>query len=257
MRTEIIYEDDYILICYKPAGLATQTGRADLPDMVSELKNYQKGRKGAAADGYIGIVHRLDQPVEGLLVFAKTRKAAAGLSAQLSQGILNKHYYAVVCGQPAETEAELVDYLAKAADNRSVVADKPVTGESAAAEKAAQQSGLKFQEAVLHYRLIENKVSESEMIYLADINIYTGRFHQIRAQMSNAGMPLLGDRKYGNDRSADISRRLNVRNVALCAYELEFRHPITGKIQHFVKNPEGEVFLMFDSFKNLKTGNTF
>lgn len=241
MKTEIIYEDDHIIVCYKPAGLATQTARVGQPDVVSELKNYLRGKSGAAGDCYIGVVHRLDQPVEGLLVFARTKKAAAGLSAQLSQGTLNKHYYAAVCGQASEKQGRLVDYLAKTSDNKAVVA-----------ESAKEQSGLKFQEAVLHYKLIENRISPTEAdnctISLADISIDTGRFHQIRAQMSHAGMTLLGDIKYGNDISAGISKMLNVRNVALCAYELEFKHPITGKMQHFVKNPRGEVFGMFNKF---------
>lgn len=252
MRTEIIYEDNYIIVCYKPAGLATQTAKVGQPDVVSELKNYLKAKNGA--DGYIGIIHRLDQPVEGLLVFAKTKKAAAGLSEQLSKGILNKHYYAVTCGQPEQTEAELVDYLAKTADNKAVVADRAKLRESAAVEETeAAQSGLKFQKAVLHYWWVETlaplKQKETDIICLVDISIDTGRFHQIRAQMSCAGMPLLGDIKYGNATSVSISKRLNVRNVALCAYELEFKHPATGKSQHFERNPKGAVFGMFNYFK--------
>lgn len=254
MRTEIIYEDNYIIVCYKPAGLATQTAKVGQPDVVSELKNYLNAKNKAASDSYVGIVHRLDQPVEGLLVFAKTKKAAAGLSAQLTQGILNKRYYAVVCGQPAQTEAELVDYLAKTADNKAVAADKAKLGEGAAvAEKEAALSGLKFQKAVLHYRWVETlaplEQKEPEIICLVDISIDTGRFHQIRAQMSCAGMPLLGDTKYGNDTSVSISKQLSVLNVALCAYELEFKHPVTGRVQHFERNPEGAVFEMFNYFK--------
>jgi len=242
MRTEIIYEDNNIIVCYKPAGLATQTSKLGQPDVVSELKNYLRDKNGTGGDCYIGVVHRLDQPVEGLLAFARTKKAAAGLSAQLAQGILNKHYYAVVCGQSPQKQGELVDYLAKTADNKAIVA-----------KESGENPDIKFHKAVLCYRLVENKIitieNRTQIISLADINIETGRFHQIRAQMSHAGMPLLGDIKYGNDISVRASKMLDVHNVALCAYELEFKHPVTGKIQHFVKNPKGEVFGNFEKIK--------
>lgn len=240
MRTEIVYEDDHILVCYKPAGFATQTAKVGQPDVVSELKNYLNRKRDSRSfsGGYLGIVHRLDQPVEGLLVFAKTKKSAAELSAQLSEGTLNKHYYAVICGQPSEKEGELTDYLAKTADNRAVISDR------------SEAADLKFQRAVLHYHIIASQSigQTNHMISLADIHIETGRFHQIRAQMSHAGMPLLGDAKYGNDVSVSISGQLNVRGVALCAYEIELKHPVTGKRMHFAVRPRGEIFLFFGRY---------
>ncbi|MCD7835900.1 MAG: RluA family pseudouridine synthase [Lachnospiraceae bacterium] len=232
MRTEIIYEDDYVLVCYKPAALASQTARVGQPDVVSELRNYLNEKSAGAAKGYLGIVHRLDQPVEGLLVFARTQKAAAGLSAQLTGGTLNKSYYAVICGRPEKREAELTDYLEKK-DGRAVV---------------VRDSRRKGQRAVLHYKIIAEKEVLSCSVFLAEIKIDTGRFHQIRAQMANAGMPLLGDMKYGNEISANISRQLNVRNTALCAYELEFKHPVNGKKMHFVISPKGAAFGLFEGF---------
>jgi len=124
LRTKIIYEDAQVLVAYKPAGLATQTSKVGQADMVSELKNYlsavQKGKTP-----YLGVVHRLDQPVEGLLVFAKTKQTAASLTKQLAQGALNKQYYAVICGNPPTEEGELVDYLYKDAAGKAVV----VTGQ--------------------------------------------------------------------------------------------------------------------------------
>lgn len=207
MQTKIIFEDNHVLVCYKPAGLATQSGRVGQADVVSELKNY-------LATLYLGVVHRLDQPVEGLLVFAKNPKAAAHLTKQLSAGSLNKQYYARVCGKVEPKEGELVDYLIKDGNLAKVV--------------DAGASGAK--KAVLQYKVVsEEQVADGRRVTLLDIHIDTGRFHQIRVQMSHAGWPLLGDSKYGTEESLALSRERKVRNVALCAYRVEFIHPVTGK----------------------------
>lgn len=218
MKTEILYEDDTIVVIKKPAGLATQTSKIGEPDVVSELKRYlaESGKRNL----YIGVVHRLDQPVEGLLVFAKSKDAAAGLTRQLSQGTLNKRYYALVCGKPEEKEGELVDYLVKEGNLAKVVsADTP-----------------EAKKAVLQYKVMKTM---PEGLALLDVHIDTGRFHQIRVQMSHAGMPLLGDTKYGSEASIAFSREVGVRQVALYAYELEFKHPITKKAMHYELKPEG------------------
>ena len=226
MRTSIQYEDKDIVVVYKPAGLATQTAKVGQPDVVSELKNYLKG-------GYVGVVHRLDQPVEGLLVFGKTKEATATLTAQLSRGVLNKHYYAVVCGKPDTVEGQLVDYMIKTADNRAQIMDD-----------GGAQEGAK--RAVLTYQILESQMTESaSVIALADIHIETGRFHQIRAQMSHAGLPLLGDQKYGTEASIQTSRSLNVRNVALCACQLTLEHPKSHKKLNIQIKPEGIIFTKF------------
>lgn len=234
MRTSILYEDKHIIVIYKPAGLATQTSRVGQADVVSELKNYLEG-------GYVGVVHRLDQPVEGLLVFGKAKEATAALTSQLTKGVLNKHYYAVVCGQPAASSGELVDYLIKTPDNRAEVVEPP--------QKAGTVSGKSAdgapKKAMLNYRILEHKYFKEAELSLVDIYIQTGRFHQIRAQMSHAGLPLLGDQKYGTELSAKISRELTVRNVALCAYELTLQHPISGEELSFQIAPKGAVFGQF------------
>ena len=233
MRTKVIYEDKDIIVAQKPAGLATQTARVGQADMVSELKNHIAPAQGGKAP-YLGVVHRLDQPVEGLLVFAKNQKAAADLTKQLSGQTLNKQYYAAVCGQPPAPEGELVDYLWKTPDGKAQV----VTGE--------QDKYPEAKCAVLRYRIIGERnllpSSTGSGVFFTDIHIETGRFHQIRAQMAHAGMPLLGDVKYGTEESMARSRELSVRNVALCAYKLEFLHPFTGKPLSFCIKPEGKVF---------------
>lgn len=243
MRTKIIYEDDSILVCCKPAGLATQTAKVGQQDMVSELKNYlaRQGKSDAGSRGkkagapYLGVIHRLDQPVEGLLVFAKESRAAAKLTAQLAGGTLNKHYYAVVCGQVEEKSGELVDNLGK----------DPATGNAVVISERGQEG----KKAVLQYRVI-GQISTPFPLSLMDIHIDTGRFHQIRVQMSHAGMPLLGDTRYGSETSVQCSRQLQVANVALCAYRIELKHPVTGRKMEFQIRPEGKIFSQFQAEYN-------
>lgn len=217
MRVDIIYEDQEILIVHKPAGLATQTSRVGQIDVVSELKNYLQ-------QSYLAIIHRLDQPVEGLLVFAKNKQAAAFLTRELREGILNKQYYALVCGKTEEEEGTLVDYLCKVNENGGKAITKVVT---------EQMGENKIRDAKFAELKYKRKRKLTNEIYLMDIQIETGRFHQIRAQMSHAGMPLLGDVKYGNKESIDFSRKYGVQTVALCAYRLDLKHPASKKKMSF------------------------
>lgn len=205
MKTEIVYEDQDILICHKPAGLATQSASVTQPDVVSELKNYLKG-------AYVGIIHRLDQPVEGLLVFARNKRAAAVLSRQLEEGTLRKRYCALVYGRPAQDSGELADYLCKDGGLARVV-----SGDVPGARKA-----------LLRYQLRQTGSWSADRSCL-DIYIDTGRFHQIRCQLSHAGMPILGDLKYGTAESLEVSRRLGIQHVALCACGIVLRHPASGR----------------------------
>jgi len=259
MKTEIIYEDNDILVVYKPAGLATQTAKLGQADVVSELKNYLK--QSAKGDGkasqvsgretYLGIIHRLDQPVEGLLVFAKQKKAAADLTTQLQRqgevGSLHKHYYAVVCGKPKENQDKLVDYMYKSPENLAVIVERSDAGNTA--KKAVLEYRISRKRQIAQGKVCnipQNDLEGSEtIIALADINILTGRFHQIRAQMAHAGMPLLGDAKYGSEESRNLSRSLSVQTVALCAYCLEFQHPVTRANMHFEEKPRGKAFGFF------------
>lgn len=253
MRTRIVYEDREILIACKPAGLPVQTAKIGLADMVSELKNYlakseaENGnrKKGAAAgrearnhQPYLGVVHRLDQPVEGLLVFAKTRQAAAALTKQLASGTLHKRYAAVVCGKPSQKEGMLVDYLYKDANNTARILQE---GDAHYAEA---------KRAVLHYSLMKTVSKESDgavqELSLLDITIETGRFHQIRAQMANAGMALMGDAKYAGEKVKQFSRQLGITSVALCACKISLKHPMTGEELCFETEPQGKAFSYFD-----------
>lgn len=256
MQTQIVYEDEAVLVIRKPAGLATESAGIGRKDVVSELKNYV-AKKNPGKMPYLGIVHRLDQPVEGLLVFAKTKKAAENLTAQLGKGTLKKEYLAVVCGKVPENTGRLVDYLIKV-NGMAVVKDaadaqikdaadaqvknaadaKTEKDVDAQTEKAA---GPQAKKAVLTY----TKKAETEKFTLLAVQIETGRFHQIRAQLSHAGFPLLGDEKYGSEESKELSREKKIRFTALCAASLSFRHPVTGKTMAFTQTPQNPAFADF------------
>lgn len=215
MNTMILYEDQDILVIHKPAGIATETARLGQADVVSELKNYRH-RNGQ--DTYLGVIHRLDQPVEGLLVFAKNPQAAKKLSLDIQQGTLKKYYHALVPNVVSEG-GELEDYLMKdAKTNLSKVVSKGTQGAKVA--KLVWKSVSKQMHGDMTYELVE-------------IELFTGRHHQIRVQMSHAGMPLLGDNKYGNAQSKEITTKLRIRQTALLASRLEFTHPMTKEKMSF------------------------
>lgn len=224
MQTQIVYEDEAVLVIRKPAGLATESAGIGQKDVVSELKNYV-AKKNPGKMPYLGVVHRLDQPVEGLLVFAKTKKAAENLTAQLGKGTLKKEYLAVVSGKVPENTGRLVDYLAKE-KGMAVVKDT---------------ADAQAKKAVLTY----TKKAETEELTLLAVQIETGRFHQIRAQLSHAGFPILGDEKYGSEESKELSREKKIRFTALCAASLSFRHPVTGKFMAFTQAPQNPAFADF------------
>ena len=248
MRTRILYEDKDILVIQKPPGLATQTARVEQPDVTSELKKY-------LGSSYLGIVHRLDQPVEGLLVFGKNKAATAALAAQLrgkgESRELNKRYYCVFCGKAPESSAVLTDHLYRDSAGNTVV-----TGtDGARPDSGAKYASLKYQvidtaelslpdDTVLQ----ESGLSLPIVLSLADVTIQTGRFHQIRAQFAAHGMSLLGDGRYGDSRSRRISQLLGIQGAALCAYRVDFIHPISRKPLCFQVRPEGPGFSFFTSF---------
>jgi 23S rRNA pseudouridine1911/1915/1917 synthase len=248
MQTQIVYEDEAVLVIRKPAGLATESAGIGQKDVVSELKNYV-AKKNPGKMPYLGIVHRLDQPVEGLLVFAKTKKAAENLTAQLGKGMLKKEYLAVVCGKVPENTGRLVDYLIKV-NGMAVVkdaADAQVKDAADAQIKDAADAQVKqaadpqAKKAVLTY----TKKAETGRLTLLAVQIETGRFHQIRAQLSHAGFPILGDEKYGSEESKELSREKKIRFTALCAASLSFRHPVTGKTMAFTQTPQNPAFADF------------
>lgn len=239
MQKNIVFEDKSMIVAYKPAGIATQTARLGQQDMVSELKNYLSGKPENKGKGepYLGLIHRLDQPVAGILVFAKTRQAAASLSSQITDGTFRKYYYSVIYGRPEKEQGRLEDYLYK---DRKTNMSMVVTQDFPEAKRA-----------VLDYKLIKTLMilEVLQEASLMEIELFTGRHHQIRVQMANAGMPLLGDSKYGTREDKQLSREIGLKNVALCAYKLQFKHPETGKDLNFIRQPEEEIFLPFFTTK--------
>ena len=240
IRDYILYEDKDILVCHKPAGLAVQNARVGSMDMESLLKNYI-AQKVPGKMPYLGIIHRLDQPVEGVLVFALNPKAAADLSRQMTAGKIKKTYLAVTEGTVKVKSAKLVDWLKK--DGR--------TNSSAVVEGGT--SGAK--KAILSYEVLETWKNKEDAQdcgerNLIRIDLDTGRHHQIRVQLSHEGLPLLGDRKYNPSGEKGTS-------LGLCSSCLEFKHPRTGKMMKFETEPQGSAFLDFVK-KSVKTldGNT-
>lgn len=215
---DILYEDKQIVVCRKHAGMAVQSARIGQMDMESALKNYLKG-------GFVGIVQRLDQPVEGILVFGKSSKATANLNRQQQDGRMKKKYLAVFTGKVKEGN-KLEDVLIK--DSK--------TNTSRVVPEGTPQG----KRSVLYYKIL--KVTETAG--LAEVTLQTGRHHQIRVQMSHHGMPLWADGKYNNH----LSEEEKGQTIGLCAYRLEFEHPETGKQMKFQIEPEGEIFKKLSAY---------
>ena len=226
MQLEIIYEDRDILVCFKPAGVATQTAKLSSQDMVSLIKNYL-AKKENVKNPYVGVIHRLDQPVSGLLVFTKNQKAAGILSKQIQDGNANKDYVALCSGILEEKSGELVHYIMK----DSVTKLAAVLNKKAFLKMQAEnkEGSATYKKAILIYD-VEKEFEDSSIIR---IHLQTGRFHQIRAQFSYIGHPLLGDLKYGNEDSKLLSSQKGIGTIALCAYEVSFLHPRIKKEMKF------------------------
>ena len=207
---KIVYEDKDQIVVHKPAGVATQTARLGEKDLVSEIKNHIR-RESGKENPYVAVINRLDQPVEGIVLFAKNAKAAAALTAQMQNGIMQKYYYAAVYGHMESKKNELTDYLEK--DNRSNLS------------KVVLQKTPSAKKAMLAYEVLH---TESEMD-VVKIHLLTGRHHQIRVQFSHRGNPLIGDVKYGSKESVEFGKKSGVRTPALCACELRWEHPATKK----------------------------
>ena len=213
MKLTILYEDDAILVCHKPAGVAVQTARLGEADMESLLKNY-RAEKGE--EPWIGVVHRLDQPAEGVMVFAKTKEAAASLGRQMRERLAEKDYYAVTDGIPAQKKGMLEDYLLRdGRTNLSSVVAKTTPG--------AKRASLTYE-----------VIKEGNGRAVLRIRLQTGRHHQIRVQLAHAGMPIAGDRKYQFREHVAPSGR----GLSLCACRLVFRHPADKrKLEFEIDNP--------------------
>ncbi|MGN1379402.1 MAG: RluA family pseudouridine synthase [Bacilli bacterium] len=201
-RLVILYEDNHIIVVYKFPGILSQSDSTKDLDMFTIVKTYLKDRYHKPGNVYLGLVHRLDRPVKGVMVFAKTSKAAARLSEQIRNGQMHKKYYAIVEGTLKEKEGILENKIEKI-DNKKVLIDTP-----------------NGKEAKLEYKVIKEK----DNLSLVDINLLTGRYHQIRLQFSYINHPLYGDTLYGSKYKGDL---------ALVSYSLSFVHPTTKEKMYF------------------------
>lgn len=205
-KLNILYEDNHIIVVVKPSGILSQKDITGDMDMLTLIKIYLKEKYNKPGNVYLGLVHRLDRMVSGVMVFAKTSKAASRLSNQIKNNNFHKKYYAVVHGILENKEGRLINKLLKL-DNKKVLIDT--------------KNG---KEAILDYKVIEEKNNLS----LIDISLITGRYHQIRIQFSHIGHPLLGDSLYTNK---------NENNIKLMCYSLTFTHPTLKKQMTFeIKN---------------------
>ena len=209
-KIKILYEDNHLLVVVKPANMPVCKDNSNDIDLLNTLKEYIKEKYHKPGNVYLGLVHRLDRPVEGIMVFAKTSKAASRLAKQMNNNEFKKTYYAVVKGIPKEKET-LIDYLKKdEKTNTSYITNK---------------SDGKLAE--LNYTKIKSK----DNLSLIKINLLTGRHHQIRVQFASRLHPLYGDHKYNKDFIND-----NKENIALIAKELSFYHPTTNELLRFEIN---------------------
>ena len=215
MQTEelvILYEDNHLLVLLKPQNIACCPDASGDDNLFDCASRYIKEKYNKPGNVFLGLVHRLDRPTGGVMVYAKTSKAAARLSEQLKSGGFEKKYLAVLCGNLSKKSGTLENYIRKNSVNNMVYVCTQT------------EEGAKF--ASLDYNVLEEKGALS----LAEIKLHTGRTHQIRVQMAAINAPVYGDMRYGGERAVK-------GKLALWAYSLTFPHPVTGEKMRFIAEP--------------------
>lgn len=219
MKLKILFEDKYIIVVEKPQGIPVQSDKTNDDDMMKKVVQYLRDKTGYE-EPYLGLVHRLDRPVGGVVVFAKNKFANASLSEQIRNNQTEKVYLAVVCGKTIEDEKYLEDYVKKLITiNMSKVVDKN--------DKNSKLAKLKY--------TVISEVNSEEYgnLTFLKINLYTGRHHQIRLQLSNAGLPIWGDNKYNKV----FMKKKEFTNIALWAESYTVTHPKSGERLTFQSKP--------------------
>jgi len=216
-KLKVLYEDNHIIVVFKPSNVLSQSDITNDVDMLSLIKKYLKEKYQKPGNVYLGLVHRLDRVVSGVMVFAKTSKAASRLSEEIRLNNICKVYLAVVHGK-LDSKGVFIDYLEKTKDFNTIVTDSK-----------------KGKYAELSYELLE--YNEKEDLSLALVKLKTGRHHQIRVQFQSRGFPLVGDKRYGND---------NASTIGLTACSLSFKHPTKKELMTFEWYADN---LLFDNFK--------
>ncbi len=221
MKINILFQDDSIIVVEKPPKIPCQSDKTQDEDLMDILTKQlmEDGEK----EPYLGLVHRLDRPVGGVLVLAKTKESNRVLSKQISEQGFTKEYLTVVCGKPIASHNELKDYIKKLVTiNMSKVVPKGTKN---------------AKEAILQYSLIDTvNTHEYGDISLLKVNLKTGRHHQIRVQLSNAGLPIWGDNKYNKI----FVKKKEWTQISLWAHKVVFRHPVTNALISFSSLPYDE-----------------
>ena len=208
---KILYEDNHIIVVIKPYNVPVQADSSNDLDMLTIIKNYIKEKYNKPGNVYLGLVHRLDRPVGGVMVFAKTSKAASRLSEEVRTNKIHKTYLAVVHGVLDKKDDKLINKMSKDQKTHNSYID--------------EKNG---KEAVLEYKVIK----EEDNLSLLKINLITGRHHQIRLQLSNINHPIYGDQRYGFQ---------DKKQIMLYAYKLEFTHPVTKELMTFKNLPTWDI----------------
>ena len=219
----VVYEDNHIIVVNKTASEIVQADKTGDTPLSETVKQYLKEKYQKPGNVFLGVTHRLDRPVSGLVIFAKTSKALTRLNEMFRAGEVKKTYWAVVKNAPQEPEGELVHFLVRnEKQNKSYAYDKEVPNSK---------------KAILHYRLI----GHSENYYLLEVDLKTGRHHQIRCQLAKMGCPIKGDLKYGFPRSNPDG------SICLHARTVQFVHPVSKEmIQLTAPVPEGNLWNGFE-----------
>lgn len=214
INLKVIYEDNHIIVVEKPANIPSQGDKTGDLDMLTIIKAYLKEKYNKPGNVYLGLVHRLDRPVGGVMVFAKTSKAAARLSEQVREKVFKKKYLVIVNGKFEEKKGTLKDYLLK--------------NERLNKSRVVEEGTKNSKYAELDYEVL--KYDKEQNLSLLKINLHTGRHHQIRVQFASRNHSLYGDQKYGT--------RGRGKQLALWAYSLSFNHPTTKERLCFEDYPE-------------------
>lgn len=249
MKINVLHEDNHIIVCEKPPGIPAQSDKTSDNDMINQLKNYIYSKEPDKGQPYIGIVHRLDRPVGGLMVFAKTAFAAKGLSEQIRLRAVKKKYLGVITG----------DLSNKIGQDKILLTDFLVKNGRTNLAAISTEKDRNSQKAELYYKVLETaEITGEKKLSLLEIELLTGRHHQIRVQLQGMGCALWGDTKYNKEFEDEESRRRwiveseggNWTNIALFAYELEFHHPKTNKEMLFRLQPSNLPFSIFRTIKD-------
>lgn len=209
MHLEILYEDNHVIAVYKPAGVLVQANERGVENLLDEVKKYLKEKYKKPGNVFAGLVHRLDRPVSGIVVFAKTSKGASRLSEQFREREVSKIYTAVVEGE-INKEGRLIHFIKK--DEEKIVA------------MIRNDESAGYQRSELEYL----RTKSNKKYSMIKINLLTGRFNQIRAQLSHIGHPIVGDKKYGAGTIHDTRYTIH-DSIALCATEIEFKTATTDE----------------------------